>query len=698
MSKRLLYGSGILLLAILASLVVWQGSFSMPIIGEPNANQTILLWAVSTLIFILTVTLGFMLFRIGVKLYVERHKNIEGSRIKTKLVIGALSLCITPVIFLVLFSISVLNHNMNKWFSRPVETVLQNLSEVSLSFARETQLRADSQAAWLSQSPDVGGLLSTGVKAPGFPGRLCVDNDISEVWIQRDGGERLTVCSAPAPGDSPDRMHTGKARMGKAELILKARTPLDLAAKQLLIEKEVREYQVLASARKEFRWTYILLLLLISLFILFLATWIALFLSRQISVPIAALVEAAGQLRSGNLGHRIETRAMDELGTLVRAFNEMSAELEANEKELERRHRFTEAILESIPTGVISLSAERRIQRVNTALAQMFPSSTANSAFRLEDLFPAEDAREMHYLLNRASRMGLSSAQMDIKSSGGTLHLAITVAALSGRHTSGWVMVLEDTSELLRAQKAAAWHEVARRIAHELKNPLTPIALSAERIGRQVDKLSANPQIPGEVLRILRECSLTISGEVESVKNLADEFSQFARFPAAQPILSDLNEVVETAVAVFNGRLDGIELRKNLAPALPPVSIDREQFKRVVVNLIDNAAEAMQKSPIRQLALTTQMAGQDTVELIVSDTGTGISPEDRERLFLPYFSTKSRGTGLGLAIVHHVLSDHGAQIRVEAGERCGSRFIVEIPAMSLPIASATEVISAGPAG
>jgi two-component system nitrogen regulation sensor histidine kinase NtrY len=683
MKKRILYGSGLILLAILVTLLVWQGSFAMPIVGEPSAGQTVLLWAVSTLIFILTITLGFMLFRTGVKLYVERLKNVEGSRIKTKLVIGALALSITPVIFMVLFSISVLNHNINKWFSRPVESVLHNLSDVSLSVERETQLRAQSQANWLSQSPDVGAYLGTGVLPPGFPGKLCAEQRIAEAWLVRNDGTRLSICAAPVPPSAVRLYRTGSVKMEGGELFVRTLLPVDLAAKQQLIEQEVREYEILASARKQYRWTYILLLLLISLFILFVATWIALFLSRQISVPIAALVEAAGQLRGGNLGHRIKTQAIDELGVLVRAFNEMGAALEANEKELERRHRFTEAILESIPTGVISLSAERRIQRVNSALVQMLTMEKVAGATRLEDLFPPEEARQIDYLLNRASRMGLSSSQLDLQLGRQTLHLAITVAALAGRHTSGWVLVLEDTSELLRAQKAAAWHEVARRIAHELKNPLTPIALSSERIARQIERLSPGTgvnQLPGEVLRILRECSLTISGEVESVKTLVDEFSQFARFPAAQPVLSDLNEVVETALAVFQGRLDGIQLSRHLAAELPQVLIDRDQFKRIVVNLVDNAAEAMRDSTLKQLSIHTQLAGPDTVELIIADTGCGISPEDRDRLFLPYFSTKSRGTGLGLAIVHHILSDHGAQVRVDHNHPHGSRFIIEIPA------------------
>jgi nitrogen fixation/metabolism regulation signal transduction histidine kinase len=256
----------------------------------------------------------------------------------------------------------------------------------------------------------------------------------------------------------------------------------------------------------------------------------------------------------------------------------------------------------------------------------------------------------------------------------------VTVAALDDKVTSGFVLVIEDTSDLLRAQKAAAWHEVARRIAHEIKNPLTPIALCSERIVRHLDRGTPTE----ETWRVLRECSVTISKEVESVKTLVDEFAQFARFPAAQPAPSDLNEVVENALSVFAERLDGIEVRKSLAADLPKVNVDREQFKRLVVNLVDNAAEAMQDVPTKHLFIGTSAPTPEIVELTVADTGCGVSREDKEKLFLPYFSTKNRGTGLGLAIVNHILGDHNANIRVEDNAPSGARFIVEIAALSSP--------------
>jgi two-component system, NtrC family, nitrogen regulation sensor histidine kinase NtrY len=401
-------------------------------------------------------------------------------------------------------------------------------------------------------------------------------------------------------------------------------------------------------------------------------------------------------VRRGNLAYRVREGAIDELATLVRSFNEMMNALESNSQELENRRRFTETILESIPTGVITLTADGRIQHVNRALEKLFPNAAFPAEGRaphLADLFPSDDLSEIAYLMKRARRTGIASSQLDVQKPGQLLHLAVVVSALPSREgeASGFVVVLEDTSELLRAQKAAAWHEVARRIAHELKNPLTPIALSAERIARQLDRGAAS----ADSQRILRECSATISREVESVKTLADEFSRFSRFPAAQPVACALNDIVRNALDVFAGRLDGIDLRVDLATNLPPVNLDPEQFKRVVVNLVDNAAEAMRDSLVKRLLVATRVTSPETVELLVADTGCGISAEDKEKLFLPYFSTKNRGTGLGLAIVSHILSEHGARIRVEDNRPAGARFFVELTAVA-SVEEAAETPAAAP--
>ena len=664
MRQRLLYASGIVLLLILIALVVLQGS-----IGEfgPRSNPELyLFWAMSTLIFVLTVTVAFMLFRTAVKLYIERSRDREGSRIRTKMVVGALVLSFLPLFFMVLWNVAVLNFNLDKWFSRPAQNIRLNLVDVGNSLVRDARERANAQANWIA-------LIDVEKGFGGEYARVCAEAGI--IKATTDG---IEICRTQPAATQGTRVIIGKAVSPAGDAVeVMTRMPVDLDEKERIIERAVREYDQLKVNKNETRSQYQTFLALITLFIAFVTTWIAIFLSRQITEPISSLLEAAREVRQGNLGFRVQRGAIDEMGKLVRSFNEMTADLEASGRELELRRRFTETILESIPTGVISISRDGRILKVNRAFRQMFSDSLVDTAERLEDLFTRDDAAELRYLMKRARRTGLASQQIDMSKDGHTLHLSITVSALDETVTSGFVVVLEDTSELLLAQKASAWHEVARRIAHEIKNPLTPIALCAERIQRHLERAVTSP----EFAKVVRDCTATIATEVESVKTLVDEFSQFARFPSAQPQLSDLNEVVETALNVFAGRLDTIIIEKNLAGGLPPVNLDREQFKRVVVNLVDNAAEAMLDSSIKQLTIITQLATSESVELIVADTGCGVSAEDKEKLFLPYFSTKSRGTGLGLAIVNHIIADHHAQIRVEDNRPVGARFVIEMPAV-----------------
>jgi len=667
MRKRLVFGTGLVLLAILVTLVVLQGSFNLsPFAPAPSSiQQTYLFWAVSTVIFILTVMLGFMLFRTAVKLYIERQSNRPGSHIKSKLIGGALALSVLPIIFLVLWSVSVLNLNLDKWFSRPAQTMNIDLVQITNALNQEVQAKLTAQANWLAARPLT--------ESADYYERFCQDNQIEEARVEDLHGNSRLLCSVSKASNGP--LYTARVQTDAGTLVLVARMPLDLAAKQQEINRSVAEYNRLSVDKKAIRRLYLLLLSLITLFVLFFAIWIARYMAGQISTPLTALLKAAEQIRKGNLGYRVHVGAIDEMATLVRAFNEMTEALEANSRELEARRRFTEAILESIPTGVISLTSDGRIQRVNRALMGIFPEDQVARASRLSDLFSREDTAEIRYLMNRARRTAVAGTQIEYQAERRVLQLALTVAALDEQRSSGFVLVVEDTSELLRAQKAAAWHEVARRVAHEIKNPLTPIALCADRIARQLER----PEQTAETRRILHECSATIAGEVESVRALVDEFSQFTRFPAAQPVPSDLNAVVDNALGVFEGRLEGLRVEKDLAPSLPPVRIDREQFKRVVVNLVDNAAEAMQESPLKRLYITTRLTEADSVELVIADTGCGVSREDKEKLFLPYFSTKGRGTGLGLAIVNRILADHDATIRVEDNLPAGARFIVELP-------------------
>ena len=467
-----------------------------------------------------------MLTRNFIKLYVERHSNREGSRIRTKLVLGALALTFTPVVFLVIFSINVLNRNIDKWFTRPAEDIRLDLIAVGNAIERESQDKAAALGDWFASLPETERARQRRSQVANTFQQLCADRGVAEVRVP--AGIALYA--------KWTRKASRRSKHQRGDIVLLTIVPVDLARTQAEIRDAISRYDQLAVDKRAMRRSYLLLLTLITLFILFFATWIALFLAKQISVPISALLGAAQEVRKGNLDHRVEVNAIDELASLVRAFNEMTQELEANSRELDKRRRFTEAILESIPTGVISLSADGRIQRVNRALQGSSSRRRRWSARRgFEDLFSAEDAAEIRYLMKRARRTGVAASQFEIRDGqAGAASGRHRVARSRTRSTSGFVLVLEDTSDLLRAQKAAAWHEVARRIAHEIKNPLTPIALCAERIARQLDRIRCSA---GQRTAFCASARAIIAREVEIGARRWSTNSRSSRASrAAQPV------------------------------------------------------------------------------------------------------------------------------------------------------------------
>ena len=719
------------IVVLLAVSVFGLTSLRLPFINPSDSSEIIVLFALSAMIFLALVIFGFILFRSLFKLYLERQANQLGSKFKSKLVFGAIGLTVLPVFFLFLFSYSLINRTLDKWFSRPFEAVSLDaryvaaaLDEIARqSAATEANRFADELAAagsapqqWSEELqetfPDLSryGLDYVGVLNPqsrvlaektsdaslaGLPLHITGGSDSAA----GEGGTELLDFS-----DSLYVMAHAPVLMGDAgtgAVWVGMRLPANVSQSVNRLNEESELYGALSRERRLVRQTYLSILLLLTVLILFIATWFALFLSRQVTVPIQALAEATHEVSGGNLGYRIETRAADELGILVRSFNEMTAQLAAGRAELVRsrnnleqahfdldqKHRFTEAILESISTGVITVTGQGAILAGNPAARRLF-GLEITAAGQLSNLFPEEDSRELRYLLKRAARLGQVTRPLVTTINGRSMHLAITVSALPGKpppeagsNADGWfVVVLEDMSELLQAQKAAAWGEVAQRVAHEIKNPLTPIALSAERIRmwleRQRGALTESP----ELNRVLEESCSLIQHEVETLKHLVDEFAQFARFPQAKPAPSNLNQIVEKALGSFNGRLEGIRIITHLDPDLPPVMADAEQIRRVVVNLMDNAADAMENSLVKEIVIATRADPQRAiVEAEISDTGCGVSAEDKEKLFLPYFSTKDRGTGLGLAIVNRIVAEHHGSIRVEENDPLGTRFVVELP-------------------
>jgi hypothetical protein len=719
-----------LLLAILVS----QAAFNLTFLSPSSNQQTLIFAALTILIFLLFVALTFVLGRNLLKLFAERRLGVLGSKFRTRLVVAGLILSFLPVIVMFWFAYGLMNRSIDKWFSRPVEEVREDTAAMVSLLSRYAGQNAHAEAASLAQDPETQ-------RAYAGHSFSAVMDEFREHESTLQGGFAVAVLDgnaeasfgAPAPwailknklpakpseeGLAPHFTWEqtdyvlGSAPVGDHGYILIAMPlPQKFAETVKQIEDSERRYLELSQERKLVRRTYMGLLLLLTVLVLFATTWLALFLSKLVTRPVTALAEAMQEISRGRLDYRVEVRAADEIGDLVRSFNRMAEELEHSRRQieasshelgavnvaLEQRRRHIETILESIPTGVLSLDAERRITHVNEALLRIFYPLAGKAGVpetligaRLADVFPPDITEDLEPSLRRADRMGTTTTQMEVTLPRLRLNLAITVATLQhDGQRLGYVLVFEDLSDLLKAQKQAAWREVARRVAHEIKNPLTPIALSAERIRRHLER-GASPDAAS--LEVLRSCAETISGSVDTVRTLVDEFSTLARFPAAQPQPANLNAIVENTLAMFNGRLDNIQLRTFLAPELPKVMADPEAIKRALGNLVDNAAEAVQGALVREIQISTALvASRDAVEITVSDSGHGVTQELKEKLFLPYFSTKKRGTGLGLAIVSRIIEDHHGSIRVEENQPVGAKFIVELPV-------ASETVTAPPVG
>ncbi len=715
---------------LLLGILVAQASFNLKFISPDSNEQILFFTGLGGLVFLAFVALSFLLGRNLLKLYAERRQGVAGSKFRTRLVVVSLLLSCLPVIARFWFSYGLMNRSIDKWFSQPVEEVRADTAAMSALLYDYAGQNATSEAQAIAQTDEFQKALASGnfneataelqenipTLQGGFVlalvhGSVAASLNPPAQWD--DMKDRFPVQSA-LRGEHP-HFHWGQtdylvaaAPLPDGAVIVAMPLPPKFAQTAKQIQDSQQRYIELAAKRKLFRRTYIGFLLLLTVVVLFASTWMALLLSKLVNRPVAALAAGTEAISKGQLDYRVDIRATDELAELVQSFNSMAEQLESSRRQieassrdvgaaneaLESRRRYIETVLESLPTGVISIDAARHVTLANAAFSRMFyldrseyvsPATLVNLPLR--DVVPADVLADLEPLLRRADRMGITAANMELALPRALLNVAVTVSALS--EGLGYVLVFEDLSDLLRAQKQAAWREVARRVAHEIKNPLTPIALSAERIHRHLTR-GAAPDAAS--LEVIRTCSETIGNAVESVRTLVDEFSALARFPASRPQPASLNQLVEGALLLFNGRLEGIRVRTELAHDLPAVMADPEAIKRAISNLVDNAAEAMQDAILKEITVSTALvASHDAVELVVSDTGQGVSRDVKERLFLPYFSTKQRGTGLGLAIVSRIVEDHRGSIRVEENKPFGSRFVVELPiaaeTVSAPAAS-----------
>src|SRR5580692_5625661 len=713
---------GGVVLALLLAAVFTLGSLNLPVRPQ-EGNALVIFFALSTICAAALLVFGLILTRSLLRIWEERRSGQMGSRFKVKMVAGAMGVTLLPLVFLFVVSYSLVNRTLNAWFPKPLEIanqksqdlfsdmrddIVTRLNGIAANAVQSgapddsaSELMWSADACWTeSKSGAVAGVAYFKPAGNAGASATVVRQNIAPVRVQQ-------VSSDLDIWKTDDQLFiAGSAPWNGGKFYVARELPGDFLDRYSDVEAQTAAYLQQKQNLRAYKRQILLQLSLMTVILISTTTWVALKLSKQVTVPIQGLAEATREISRGNFDHRITVQAQDELGTLVRSFNRMTEQLgegrrQINEftqsleqaiEERERRRKLMEAILENIPTGVISLNSSGEVARVNSAVPAILGES-AREARTLPELVGDEAARAVLHLMRRSLRMGVASREIEIATAGRLVRAAVTVSSLGPRLSNpGYVIVIDDLTDLLRAQKAAAWQEVAQRIAHEIKNPLTPIQLSAQRLLRYLERSGGSQQAAAlrtELERLVAECAGLIEREVHTLKSLVDAFSQFARFPSARLAPEDVNTIVASALDLFHGRLEGVTVRTELAAALPLVKADRELLRRVLANLIDNAAEAMEGATIRRMRVATRVDGDgDAVEIEISDSGQGISPEDKERLFLPHFSTKERGTGLGLAIASRIIAEHNGTIRVEDNLPAGTRFVIRFPAAEIPVTPA----------
>ena len=729
--RNLLIISAILVVLVLAS----SFEFALRAPQLPVASNLVVL-ALLNLNVIVFLLLLVLLFRNLVKLGFEHRQKGIGARFKLKLVLAFLSLALVPSILIFIIASNFITTSIEGWFKPQVERPLDQALEVAQTYYQTLESTALRHGRFMARVVEREGLMAETQREPleAFIGEQRDRLALSAVTLfNRKGAEVLHV-KDPALGDVGTRaIAQGKVAQGLGgqevttvqelesgdmiqavvpvrdldrevvgSLVVSTHVAQRLENRLRGISQAFQEYKQLKLLKNPIKGIYILLFLLMTLIIVFSATWFGLYLARGITEPIQMLAEGTREVAAGNLDYKVQAaRADDEIGILVDSFNQMTsdlssskakletayADLQAKHSEMEMRRSYTETVLGAVATGVVSLDPAGRITTINGAAERMLgiPEHSAQG-LSASVVLRRPDYAEISALVARMARLGEGTVEREVhlRRDGQAITLLASATALKGPDGAdmGMVLVFDDLTELLKAQRLAAWREVAQRIAHEIKNPLTPIQLSAQRLRRRLGgERSADEK------RLLDEATSTIIQEVDGLKQLVDEFSRFARMPALSLRSTDLGRLVDGVCVLYQESQPALGVKSTLSADLPPIEVDPNQIKRAVLNLVDNAVEAMGQAG-EVTVETAWLPDSRRARIVVADSGPGISAEDKERLFVPYFSTKATGMGLGLAIVHQIVTDHGGSIWVEDNVPQGSRFVIELPAGRLAPAPA----------
>jgi two-component system nitrogen regulation sensor histidine kinase NtrY len=692
----------------------------------PDFLASVLLYGLTVLNVTLLVILVVILTRNLVRAVMERQRGLLGARFRLRLALVFLLVATAPSLFLVVVGSDFIQLTVDRWFNVDVERMLSSSQALGTAYRDALAHRTRVHARVVAREVEARSLL-----AAAGQGRLrrtvearARELEIDMVNVLTPDGEILAVVDPRLPRTSSEaaageglaeaaregRETQATVAFGGGELvraaapvgdgrggyagvvIVSAFIPPQAAAEAREVQARYTKFRQTLDFREPIKAVYISLFLFVALLVLFGAVWLSLYLARRMTLPVRLVGEGVERIAAGERGVRVEfPPGADEWSALIASFNRMSERLARSEEEvehgrsdllrknqeLEARRRLMETVLETVGTGVVVVDHEGTTTALNAAACRLLDVSADAVGFPAVRALAGPGRSDVLDLVERvlSGRVSRQEREVRVPAPGRDRHLAATVVTLPGAPGSppGALAVLDDLTPLMRAQKVAAWGEVARKLAHEIKNPLTPIQLSAQRVRK------AHLKNAPDFDRIVTECTVAIVEEVEALKNLVDEFAQFARLPAANLAPTSLHDVVDQTLSLYDGLFGGLTIDRQLASDLPPLRLDADQMKRVLINLVDNAIEATNRKGTVTVATEFDRRG-GRARLLVADDGPGIPPSDKDQLFVPSFSTKRRGSGLGLAIVSRIVQEHHGTIRVEDNPPRGARFVVELPA------------------
>ena len=713
----------LVVIAVIILLTYIESHLSTIEVLLPISNE-VLIFGLININLILIIFLIFLIARNLTKLIFERRRGILGSKLRTKLVVAFMILSLIPTVVLFLVSIKFLSYSidsrfdikMGKAFNLSLEVAqdtyqkysdnakyyaLQIGAEITDNKLYEKE-QADYLGAFLQQRQRYFNLGSIAVhfdnreedlflKAPENPDIL-PPRFSPRVLEDAFMGKDLSIVSSVGGGDIISGIAPIYSNFSPKEVIgvIAASYYIDkeLIAKMAVISKTSEEYKQISLLKDPIKISYIITLFIVTLLIVFSSMWFGLFLAKGITVPVQELAEATREVAHGNLDYHIDALAEDEIGVLADSFNQMTKDLKESSLELkqvntdlDQRRKYMETVLRNVSAGVVSINNDNVVSTINRAAEKMLGIKGEEILNRrYEDVLQPEHMKVVEELLEdlHANEGSFVERQLQLIVKDSVIAILVSATILRDDEDNylGVVAVFEDITQLQKSERIAAWREAAKRIAHEIKNPLTPVKLSAERLQRKY-----GDKIVGEKDPVFHECTKTIINQVEILKNLVNEFSQFARMPVTNPTPNDLNAVVEDSVILFQDAHKDVTFDFHKDPGLPVINIDEQQIKRVMVNLLDNAVAAVSMvDHDGKVEIRTQYdTSHRRIGLEVRDNGLGISPQDKMRLFEPYFSTKKAGTGLGLVIVSSIISDHNGSVNIMDNIQGGTVVSIELP-------------------